>query len=120
MPDNAGLMAGQSGFGRDAQFWAMSDESSVLAPPEQDPWRERCGVADSAIRFDTLWRLKLLNEFQVADLLNLRVSILRRRRSRGLPPTFVRISGQIRYRPADLMTFINSMRNSPRQGPEEA
>jgi hypothetical protein len=97
----------------------MGDEFSAWTPLEHESER-KSSCAAGAFPDDILWQLRLLDEFQVAHILNLRVSILRRRRSRGLPPIFVRLSGQIRYRPADLVTFVNSMKNSPQQGPEQA
>jgi hypothetical protein len=98
----------------------MVDEISALASRQREPSSEQGGATDAATPSDILWRVRLLDEFQAATILNLRVSILRRRRSRGLPPTFVRISGQVRYRPADLMTFVSGMKNSPPQGVENA
>jgi hypothetical protein len=104
----------------------MSPKSSVLDDHDALLRRElpgddggNGGSPSCEIPPDVLWRLRLLDEFQAAELLNLRVSVLRRRRSRRLPPIFVRVSGQIRYRPVDLVAFVNSMKSSPLQGLEE-
>jgi hypothetical protein len=105
----------------------MGSKSSVLDldnPPFRRELPGEGGGNDSSLNCDippdVLWRLRLLDEFETAAILNLRVTILRRRRSRRLPPDFVRISGQIRYRPLDLVAFVNGMKVSPPQVAEEA
>jgi hypothetical protein len=68
-----------------------------------------------------LERLKLLDEYEVAELLGVKVSIIRRRRSRRLPPDFVRIGHCVRYRPQDLRSYIESMQaNAPPGAEQEA
>ena len=64
--------------------------------------------------------LKLLDEYQLAELLGVRVSVIRRRRARRLPPTFVRIGTAVRYRPQDIREFIENMQLNPPPGAERA
>jgi len=54
--------------------------------------------------------LRLLNEQQAADLLNLKVPTLRRWRWAGKGPAFLKIGGAVRYDHADLAAFMASAR----------
>ena len=57
------------------------------------------------MRLDTL-----LNEYEVAGILNIRVATLRRWRCDRKGPDFVRIGGAVRYEPVALDSFIASGR----------
>jgi Helix-turn-helix domain len=66
-----------------------------------------------------LRELKLLDEYDVADLLGVRVSIVRRRRARRLPPVYVRIGHHVKYRPQDIRSYIESMQANAPPGAEQ-
>jgi len=50
----------------------------------------------------------LLTEKEVAQRLSLSLANLRRRRSQGRPPRWVKIGASVRYRSEDLDAFINA------------
>jgi predicted DNA-binding transcriptional regulator AlpA len=51
---------------------------------------------------------RLLNEKEVAELLGISTSTIRRRRLLGQPPKATKIGGAVRYRPADIYEFLNA------------
>ena len=50
----------------------------------------------------------LLTEQQVADLLNISIATVRRRRLFGQPPDYVKIGASVRYRPEAVQRLIES------------
>lgn len=57
----------------------------------------------------------LLNEAEAARALRVSREYMKRRRMRGLPPRFVRLSGKaIRYRLEDLQAFVMARTVEPR------
>ena len=60
------------------------------------------------------------SERAVAVYLNLSVSVLRKRRRLGLPPTFLRIGRRVLYARADVDDFLAAQRVTPVPGAEEA
>jgi predicted DNA-binding transcriptional regulator AlpA len=50
----------------------------------------------------------LLNETQVAEQLGVSLATLRRRRSEGRPPNFLRIGTSVKYRPEDIDDFLEA------------
>lgn len=50
----------------------------------------------------------LLNEKEASELLSISLATLRRRRTEGRPPRFVKIGSSVRYRAEDLDAFIQS------------
>ena len=63
--------------------------------------------------------LRLIDEYQLAELLGLRVTVVRRRRAKRLPPTFIRIGNAVRYRPQDIREFIENMQPNAPPGAEQ-
>jgi len=59
----------------------------------------------------------LLNERQAADLLNMKVTTLRRWRWAGKGPAFLKIGGAVRYDPAELDRFVASARRTSTSDP---
>ena len=55
----------------------------------------------------------LLNEKQAAEILNITVNTLRNNRCNGKGPIYCKKDGNIRYRFADLLDFINNSRRRP-------
>jgi hypothetical protein len=55
----------------------------------------------------------LLNEVRAADFLNLSVRTLQAWRNKGVGPAFVRAGRAIRYRPADLVAWIDANTVTP-------
>lgn len=51
---------------------------------------------------------RLLTEAQVEEIYGLRVRTLQQWRIRGFGPAFIRAGRSIRYRPADIETFIEA------------
>jgi predicted DNA-binding transcriptional regulator AlpA len=58
----------------------------------------------------TEFNFKLLNEKEAAELLNLSLATLRRRRCDGRPPRFIKIGASVRYCAQDLDDFIEASR----------
>ena len=54
----------------------------------------------------------LIDETEAARMLCLSVKTLRRWRWAGKPPRFIKLSGAVRYDPADLATFIETSRRN--------
>lgn len=52
----------------------------------------------------------LLDERQVAQLLNISVATLRRRRLLKLPPDWLKIGASVRYQPATIAAFLKTTR----------
>jgi predicted DNA-binding transcriptional regulator AlpA len=50
----------------------------------------------------------LLTEKEVSELLSISLATLRRRRTEGRPPRFVKIGASVRYRTEDIDAFIQS------------
>jgi predicted DNA-binding transcriptional regulator AlpA len=50
----------------------------------------------------------LLTEKDASELLSLSLATLRRRRTEGRPPRFVKIGASVRYRAEDLDDFVQS------------
>ena len=50
----------------------------------------------------------LLKEQEAADLLRMKVATLRSWRVRGGGPTFIKVGGSVRYRPADIDAWLES------------
>jgi|HubBroStandDraft_5_1064220.scaffolds.fasta_scaffold129024_2 predicted DNA-binding transcriptional regulator AlpA len=50
---------------------------------------------------------RLLNEREVAELLGISISTIRRRRLLGQPPRATKIGSAVRYKPADIEAFLN-------------
>ena len=50
----------------------------------------------------------LLNEREASELLSISLATLRRRRTEGRPPRFVKIGSSVRYRMEDVEAFIQS------------
>jgi hypothetical protein len=63
--------------------------------------------------------LRLLDEYQLAELLGLRVTVIRRRRAKRLPPDFIRIGHAVRYRVQDVREFIENMPPNAPPGAEQ-
>jgi predicted DNA-binding transcriptional regulator AlpA len=61
---------------------------------------------------------RLLNERDVAALLNVSVATIRRRRLLGQPPKATKIGSAVRYKPADIEEFLNQCPTvgAPRDG----
>ena len=59
---------------------------------------------------------RLLNEKDVANALNVKVTTLRRWRWAGKGPQFLKIGAAVRYDPADLEAFIAGARRSSTSG----
>jgi hypothetical protein len=76
-------------------------------------------LLDSFLGSAELADLRLLDEYQLAELFGLPVTIIRRRRAQRLPPTFVRIGHAVRYRPQDIREFIFKMQPNARPGAEQ-
>jgi len=51
---------------------------------------------------------RLLNEREVAAILNVSLATIRRRRLLGQPPIATKISSSVRYRIADVEAFLNA------------
>ena len=62
----------------------------------------------TAVTTDAPPMLPMLNEHQVADLLNIKVKTLRAWRQKKKGPRFARIGRSVRYRPEDVSLFIKS------------
>ena len=60
---------------------------------------------------------RLLNEKEVASILNINVATLRRWRWAGKGPRFLKIGGAVRYDPADLAAFIEAGRRTSTSEP---
>lgn len=54
----------------------------------------------------------LINEFEAAKILGLKVATLRRWRWAGEPPPFLKIGNAVRYDPAELSAFIEAARRT--------
>jgi predicted DNA-binding transcriptional regulator AlpA len=52
--------------------------------------------------------LNLLTEKEVSELLSISLATLRRRRTEGRPPQFVKIGASVRYRTEDIDAFVQS------------
>ena len=59
----------------------------------------------------------LLNERRASDLLNVKVTTLRRWRWAGKGPAFLKIGGAVRYDPAELDRFVASARRTSTSDP---
>ena len=55
---------------------------------------------------------RLLNEFEAAAALGLKVATLRRWRWAGKPPRFLKIGSAVRYEPAELAALIQAARRT--------
>ena len=64
------------------------------------------------IHFGQLNQFQLLNEHEVAALLNVKVATLRRWRWAGKPPRFLKIGFSVRYEPDELAKFITAARRT--------
>ena len=62
--------------------------------------------------------MALLNEYEVAKILNLKVPTLRRWRWAGSDLPFVKIGSAVRYRQADVAEFIEAGYRTSTSGPE--
>ena len=65
---------------------------------------------------------RLLKEQEVAEILNVEVTTLRRWRLAGKPPPFIKLSAAVRYDPVDIDAFVESSRrvSTSDAGPERA
>ncbi len=61
---------------------------------------------------------KLLNEHEVARLTGLSVSSIRRFRLLGTGPAFYKICASVRYKPADITTWLKSCESGPGNPPQ--
>lgn len=55
---------------------------------------------------------RLLHEAEVAKILSVKVSTLRRWRWAGLGPLFIKVGAAVRYDPEDITAFIEAQRRS--------
>ena len=60
---------------------------------------------------------RLLKEDEVAMILNMEVSTLRRWRWAGKPPPFIKVGAAVRYDPADIDAFVESRRRTSTSDP---
>ena len=62
----------------------------------------------------------LLNEHDVARIAGVSVALVRRWRVHGRGPNYLKIGTCVRYRPEDLVAWIETLPSSGGQSPEEA
>ena len=67
----------------------------------------------TSIEFQT----KLLNETEVAEILNLQVATLRRWRWMGQGPRFIKIGAAVRYDPQELKVYLSKQVRSSTSDP---
>jgi hypothetical protein len=96
------------------------DNSTMNGPRLVQPSAaDLLATREPAADLSGLLDLRLLDEYQLAELLGLRVTVIRRRRAKRLPPTFIRIGHAVRYRVQDVRTFIENMQPNALPGTEQ-
>src|SRR6516164_2471623 len=58
---------------------------------------------------------EVLTEYEVAELLRVQVSVVRRLRKQGRPPPFVMVGNHPRYPRSAIFAFLTAIESAPRQ-----
>ena len=83
-----------------------------------DPMSESIDEEETMANNDANWPTQgLLTEIDVAQILNLKVSTLRRWRWAGKGPHFRKLGGAVRYDPADIEAFCEASRRTSTSDP---
>ena len=64
---------------------------------------------------EELLKTKVVTEKVAAEMIGLSVKTLQNHRYLGLPPTYVKLGKSIRYRVADLQTYLDECTVMPRE-----